>query len=67
MVKYFARNVERRKDARKAHPQPLQPRENVLSKYPNISMNLITLKKKDCAIMGWQREISLYLRRHYAK
>ena len=28
MVKYFARNVERRKDAKKAHPQPLQPREN---------------------------------------
>ena len=30
MVKYFARNVERRKDVRKEHSQPLQPNEKEL-------------------------------------
>ena len=30
MVKYFARNVEGRKDAKKAHCEPFKPKENGL-------------------------------------
>ena len=56
MVKYLARNVERRKDAKKAHWQPLQPKKELRIIFGEGF-------EEDCAIIGWKREIALYLGR----